>query len=157
MDYIRYISSVLRQIGLWELVILMLSVIVGRFSVYDVSVVYTVYLSVLLVSVVSAVLWCHHQGKDNWNFQKWNLISGRFLRFVSRLGIIAVFLILGGILETHDAGNYLASKTSFYFLEMMAYCISSFNQYIMVSFFPLSYAITEFIFVGIRQESFSNK
>lgn len=102
------------------------------------------------IPTIAAIMLCSFAHRRNFKFQKGKIFTKNSVaRVLGRLGVIFLFLAIEYVLEYFGANDLLANNTS---AEKIPYIIFNFNVSIVVSFFPLAYAVVEFLFVNIDEK-----
>ena len=121
------------------LYVLSLTLLKGSAANYD----FLIWLVCFIGGIVAPIFGCYWKNREIWGNQKKQMFSKRFLRMLSRIMIVIVFLALEAILESLSAGNWLSGKFQSDIGIMLAYASCNFNLAMMISLFPLIYAVTE--------------
>ncbi len=144
----KAINSIV-QIIIYEILLIGMILILGEKLLGNKTMEFLCY---IVLPVILAVLVCFWENRANFNFRRENIKSKyAIIRFMSRFGIVLLFLLTGCIYEILDVGNWLTGKISGIYGEMIAYIICNLNVVIVVSVFPLAYMIVELLFVSVEK------
>lgn len=108
----------------------------------------------LILPLGGAILLCFLRNKKHFKFRKENMkIKSSYVRFGERIAVILIFLVIEIVLEKLDAANWLSGKWIWNgeLLEKIPHILCNLMAAFVVSVFPTTYAVVEWLFVREKE------
>lgn len=142
----KYVIETLVQIVIWGILLLVAEEIIIILNVKGLPIGVQI-LYYFGIPIIIGIIICFIKNKACFKFQK-KLSKRAFSILMIRVSIVLIFLILGYTLQSINARNWLSNYLDGKYTQYIASFLGSFNIYLIISFFPLSYGVTDFLFTS---------
>lgn len=144
----KTVMSTLSQIVVCEILLTGLVISLGKLLGNTVL----ALLCYVVLPITAAIFLCYLRNRNCFKFQKGNMKSKYAkVRFITKLTVVLVFLIIEAFFEELDAANWFSSKVNGELIEMIPYIVCNLMAAIVVSVYPLTYGVVELLFVGEKK------